>query len=109
MIKVLFSAALGTVVLLTATRDAPARCRRYRFWAPVYRYQYPYQYPVAVPAAPAIAGAAPGAAYSYRSFSYDPGEAPVYPPPPSAGRRLYPYEPPFFKADHKLLGTSYRN
>lgn len=121
MSKLLLSAALAGLIVLASSHDAAARCRRYRYWAPAYNYWYsaPAAPMTAAPVAPVvIAPAAPAPVvaqratpgYTYRSFSYDPQEAPVYPPPPLAGRReVTPYEPPFFRADHKMIGTSYKN
>ncbi len=119
MSKVFLSAALAGMVVLTFSQVASARCRRYQHWGPTYWYWY------SAPAAPVSAGPAPvptmvapapavaqrgGSGYTYRSFSYDPQEAPVYPPPPLAGRReVTRSEPAFFRADHKMLGTSYNN
>src|SRR5262249_4127102 len=104
----LVSAALVATVVLTASPEAWARHRRYRYWAPTYQYYYSAPAPAAPAPAPAVTQRNP-AGYTYRSFSYDaaPGTIYVAPGRPTYYQPLEPSQSHFFRADRKSHGLSW--
>jgi hypothetical protein len=116
MFKLISSAAVVGVVMMTLTQDASAGWRRRSRRAETYYAPAPAVMmapAAAAPAAPGPAMARSGNSSTYRSYSYDSGTAPAYQvPAPNVYRQpsRAPSEANFFRADRKMHGLSwYRN
>ncbi len=116
MLKLISSAAVVGVVMLTVTQDASAGWRRRCRYAETYYAPAPVVTMAPAASAPATGAAAmaqSGSGSTYRSYSYDSSTAPAYQvPAPNVYRQpsRAPSEANFFRADRKMHGLSwYRN